>query len=459
MSERYPGGLITKTPVTPSGPYQTSSASGIWTREQQMYWQKQGLWPTAGNSALWFAVPSPANAPGGLSITSSGAFVFSYTDNSVGNDTFALIASNGASISAAARIAYAQGPNTYVDSSGNIYLGTYNGASNTRFYIAKYNSAGSNTWAKYVDFLGLGFYWNLQTILVDSSGNIYLMGNKFSTSYTFYGLVIVKLDSTGALVWANYYQRTDGTTNLYNVGKACFDASGNLVIPCSYSDYTAGVTVVNSSGTLLNSIGYTGFSGGGQTAAILLSGTSYYMSGGVPSPNQPALLKLDSSFNPVWSYSVNDPSGNFVRTSGNGIALDPNSGSIYIGNFYIYNAPSRAAVAKFTSAGVLEWVRSIGSSTNTTRCASYSSLVASSGLYNLSVQDTNVPSPILFQGVDNGSGTGTAGTYSYNAITTGATAITTTLAATNILTPTSFTPTVFNSTSTAVTPAITKTSL
>ena len=48
MSEKYPGGLITKTPVTPAGPYQTGAASGVWTREQQLQYQQQGIWPTAG---------------------------------------------------------------------------------------------------------------------------------------------------------------------------------------------------------------------------------------------------------------------------------------------------------------------------------------------------------------------------------------------------------------------------
>lgn len=46
MSERWPGGIITKTPVTPTGPSMTGSAPGVWTLEQAMYWQRQGLWPT-----------------------------------------------------------------------------------------------------------------------------------------------------------------------------------------------------------------------------------------------------------------------------------------------------------------------------------------------------------------------------------------------------------------------------
>jgi alpha-tubulin suppressor-like RCC1 family protein len=49
MSTKYPGGIIKSSPVVPAGPYQNSSASGVWTMEQAGYWIKQGNWPTAGN--------------------------------------------------------------------------------------------------------------------------------------------------------------------------------------------------------------------------------------------------------------------------------------------------------------------------------------------------------------------------------------------------------------------------
>jgi hypothetical protein len=49
MSQKYPGGVISKTAPTPSGPYADSTAPGVWTLEQQAYWQKLGQWPTAGN--------------------------------------------------------------------------------------------------------------------------------------------------------------------------------------------------------------------------------------------------------------------------------------------------------------------------------------------------------------------------------------------------------------------------
>lgn len=49
MSKQYPAGIISKNAVVPAGPYQTGAASGIWTMDQQAYWNKQGLWPIAGN--------------------------------------------------------------------------------------------------------------------------------------------------------------------------------------------------------------------------------------------------------------------------------------------------------------------------------------------------------------------------------------------------------------------------
>jgi alpha-tubulin suppressor-like RCC1 family protein len=47
MSDRYPGGLIRKTPptITPPVDGEGGSASGIWTLEQVAYYIKEGTWP------------------------------------------------------------------------------------------------------------------------------------------------------------------------------------------------------------------------------------------------------------------------------------------------------------------------------------------------------------------------------------------------------------------------------
>jgi hypothetical protein len=44
MSKQYPGGIISKTAPVPT----QLAASGVWTLDQQAYWQKLGQWPTPG---------------------------------------------------------------------------------------------------------------------------------------------------------------------------------------------------------------------------------------------------------------------------------------------------------------------------------------------------------------------------------------------------------------------------
>ena len=47
--KKWPGAVVSDTPVVPAGPFQDGTASGVWTLDQVAYWQKQGLWPVAGN--------------------------------------------------------------------------------------------------------------------------------------------------------------------------------------------------------------------------------------------------------------------------------------------------------------------------------------------------------------------------------------------------------------------------
>jgi hypothetical protein len=45
----WPGGVVTDIPVEPSGNYEDSAASGVWTLDQVANYVKQDLWPTPGN--------------------------------------------------------------------------------------------------------------------------------------------------------------------------------------------------------------------------------------------------------------------------------------------------------------------------------------------------------------------------------------------------------------------------
>lgn len=83
MSQRWPGGLIKPTPITPTGPYQNGSASGVWTLDQMEYWLQQGLWPIAGNVA-----PTAVFAGGSSGITDDNLTTAVKANiNSLGNTT------------------------------------------------------------------------------------------------------------------------------------------------------------------------------------------------------------------------------------------------------------------------------------------------------------------------------------------------------------------------------------
>ena len=66
MSQKYPGGFITKSPVAPS----QGIAPGIWTLEQALQFKKQGVWPPL--------VP-PAPTIGTATATSSTTATVAYT--------------------------------------------------------------------------------------------------------------------------------------------------------------------------------------------------------------------------------------------------------------------------------------------------------------------------------------------------------------------------------------------
>ena len=98
MSERYPGGIISKTPVTPSGPYANSTAPGVWTLDQQLQFQQAGNWPTQGNADpssfienlfstyLYTGNDSTQNIVNGIDLSGKGGLVWlkertaNYTD-------------------------------------------------------------------------------------------------------------------------------------------------------------------------------------------------------------------------------------------------------------------------------------------------------------------------------------------------------------------------------------------
>ena len=117
MSTKYPGGLITKTPVTPAGPYQTGAAPGVWTVEQALQYTKQGIWPTAGltpnyiedvfSTYLYTGTGAAQTITNGIDLSTYGGLVWtkardttSTSDNTLNyNSSGAYVTSNNRSAS------------------------------------------------------------------------------------------------------------------------------------------------------------------------------------------------------------------------------------------------------------------------------------------------------------------------------------------------------------------------
>jgi hypothetical protein len=111
MSNRWPGGLIRKTPVTPNGPGQNKAASGVWSLADAAYWTKQGLWPTAGViidatfTIFAFGIASSVSATrekytysGGVNSVGGSATIASYRGSAAGTDVVGIFAlGNGCS--------------------------------------------------------------------------------------------------------------------------------------------------------------------------------------------------------------------------------------------------------------------------------------------------------------------------------------------------------------------------
>ncbi len=95
MSSKYPGGIISKTAPVPSGPYADSTAPGVWTLEQQAYWQKLGQWPTAGNvnpnlfienlfsTWLYTGTGAAQTITNGINLSANGGLVWSKSRSAV----------------------------------------------------------------------------------------------------------------------------------------------------------------------------------------------------------------------------------------------------------------------------------------------------------------------------------------------------------------------------------------
>ena len=169
-----------------------------------------------------------------------------------------------------------------VDSSGNVYLPIYAYSSDVSVgTLAKYNSSGTLQWNYY--------YGDTKTVpdalFIDSSNNIYFLIGTGTYGQTPFWLV--KIDSSGNIVFQQKYDLS-GSSGPYNFGGGrvrYIDGSGNMYITVSWS--TSGnysrltVLKINSSGTVLWANTFDGGYGWGASSFdINTSFPDYYIMSG-----------------------------------------------------------------------------------------------------------------------------------------------------------------------------------
>jgi hypothetical protein len=311
VSERYPGGIITKSPTTPTGPYATGAAPGVWTLDQQLQYQQQGVWPTANYYApyisTWYNLYNSPN----------------YSAALIGTDL------------------YTAG----VRASG--------GSGNAGLTIAKYDAQGNQS--------GFEKASNSQIaaggmITTDASGNLYLVGTEGSSIYIYKAVA-----STFTYTWARYISSFDSV----EYPCAAVDSSGNVFIfagvytNCVYTGYIA---KFNSSGTLQWQK-YTPFKNGTYKNIKTDNSGNVYIVGGVDTGTgygQATIAKLDTNGNVSWSKTINIGNAS-ITGQFSALAIEPNGANVYASGF-LTTGNNLLGIAKYNSSGTRQWVRTFGGS-------------------------------------------------------------------------------------------------
>lgn len=138
------------------------------------------------------------------------------------------------------------GQGSVCDSLGNLYVvGTAidDGTNNENIFVAKFNSAGVIQWQKLISGANND---NGNSVSVDSSNNIFIVGTTNSHGTGLNDTIIIKCDSSGNVLW----QKTLGGTGAENAVGVAVDSSGNSYLTGSTGDNLL-MAKYDTSGTLL----------------------------------------------------------------------------------------------------------------------------------------------------------------------------------------------------------------
>jgi hypothetical protein len=242
-----------------------------------------------------------------------------------------------------------------VDTSDNVYVvgETFSfGAGGTDAFILKYDSAGTLLWQ---ETIGGALDDKAVAVDVDAAGNIFLACS--TLSWNLLGdMLIMKLDSTGAILWQrtwSYFATeyptnlvVDGGGNVYVVGQAdSFGSGDNDAILIKYDTLGTLLWEKRWAGAGVDIATDVGFDASGN---VYVTGQTDSFGAG---DFDVFLLKYLSDGTFVWQQAW----GTSARETPSRIAVDAGSGTIYIsGDTTVSPGVFNAFLLHYSSSGTLE---------------------------------------------------------------------------------------------------------
>lgn len=251
-----------------------------------------------------------------------------------------------------------QGNSIDLDSSNNLYsLGTINNGVDDDIYIISYDSSGTHRWNETIDYLGGDDSGEL--IKVDSSQNIYLLSNVNNGSDSI--PYLMKKDSSGNHLWN---QTIEIPSSLVSIKDVSLDSSNNIyligeVIKFPSFDIEFFIISYDSSGTHRwnKSIAASGNIGRGHSLEVDGLGNIYAVGSLDNGPNDDFfVISYDSSGTHRWNQTIDYLGG---YDNGFSVAIDSQNNPYFSGRVDDGTISYDFFVIGYDSLGVHRWNRTI----------------------------------------------------------------------------------------------------
>ncbi|NOS83941.1 MAG: T9SS type A sorting domain-containing protein [Ignavibacteria bacterium] len=257
------------------------------------------------------------------------------------------------------------------DAAGNIYIAgskVFSNPSTSDCVLLKYNSSGLLQWARTYNGTGNGNDY-IYSMALDNAGNIYVTGESYGGPVSISDCVTLKYDPSGTLLWQARYNSVysdyaysvavDGLNNIYTAG-VTNDVNGNInLLTIKYN--TAGIQLWSDTYT------YTDSSREDFPEISLNNSNEIYIStrcrnGSNNRWNNYLTLKYSPAGNRLWSAVYNGPSDSSDIPYC--ISTDA-AGDVYVSGYSKgIGTGEDAALVKYSSSGVEQWVRRYNHSGN-----------------------------------------------------------------------------------------------